>query len=1209
MRLKSLEIQGYKSFANKAQFIFDEGITAVVGPNGSGKSNVADAIRWVLGEQSYSTLRGKKTEDMIFSGSDGRARLGMASVTLVLDNTDHWLPLDFSEVTISRRAYRSGENEYYLNNSRVRLKDVNELLAKSGLSRQTYTVIGQGTIDRVLALQSEERRRLFEEAAGITFHRQKRAETLARLEETRANLLRLNDIVKEIEPQLGRLEKQALRADEHARLMVHLDGLLRIWYGYRWGQGQKHLAEARARQRESEQMVELERDRMNALNEELQKVRAEQTGLRGQLGSLYSDSNQLRSQAEAAQRELAVSEERARQYAAQREEILTDLEPLQASLAAQERQVAEILAGQAGLDREVDQAETALRQARRQFAAHQAQRQTIQNRQATAEKQARQLAHELSGRQARLSQFEERRVALAAELQASETEIFRLTREQQELKSRIDQLTAELQVIDGDLAGLETEQSEQQHSLDRLRQAAEQFRQQQSGLQRQEDALKARQDVLSRLRADLSGYYEGVKAVLQPGANLQGVIGTVSQLIQVPPELEVAIETALGGRLQDVVVESFRDAERAINYLKENRSGRATFLPLDTLRPGPAAEIPRVPGVLGLASELIRSESRLQPVIELALNRTLVVEDLPAARRAFAAMQGGFQIVTREGELMRSGGAVTGGRTADKKGQQGAFLAREREWRELPGQLAEVSRAQEMVTGQLAANRQEAERVEARLQELVAGQRQQQTRRQEVQARADKASRASEQLANSMGWQQELQARARAELEELERREAETRAGIERLERELRSTEETSRDLAEEAASLSNEKLQAEVNQAQSALAVVLARQKNQQALLESHRAVQRQVVEQIETRQSRARSLAAEREKLLQQQQELKKRSKTLRDQVDQFTTRINEVESRLAELEKRHHQVEQNERHLHQRWQRLESEHNRLSLEAARRQDELDNLQRNIQDDLGLVQLEMSEEQVGQPVLPIRPLVSDLPVLEELPPGVEEDVRRLKIQVRRLGNINPDAPREYAELRERYDFLTSQMADLEAAAMDLREIVAKLDAVMEEAFITTFQKVSKEFQRYFRALFGGGEAQLLLTDPDNLTETGVDVVARPPGKRLQSLVLLSGGERSLTAQALIFALLRISPTPFVIFDEVDAMLDEANVGRFRDALTALAQEIQFIVITHNRKTIEAANTLYGVSMGSDSVSQVYSLKIDEWLQEKETRPNGSGG
>jgi chromosome segregation protein len=385
----------------------------------------------------------------------------------------------------------------------------------------------------------------------------------------------------------------------------------------------------------------------------------------------------------------------------------------------------------------------------------------------------------------------------------------------------------------------------------------------------------------------------------------------------------------------------------------------------------------------------------------------------------------------------------------------------------------------------------------------------------------------------------------------------------------------------------------------------VQSQHRSQQAILESQTASLQQLSTQIESRQARARFLAAEQESLQRQQQELEAQRGVFKEQLDQFAAGIKETEVRLAELDSSQSQLEQTDSGLRQRLQWLESEFSRASLDAARRQDELDNLQRQIQDDLGLVTLEMSDEQVGQPVLPIHPLVSDLPVVEELPSGVEEDVKRLKVQMRHLGNINPEAPREYAELHERYSYLTSQIADLEAAAADLREVIARLDQSMQEAFAATFEQVAKEFQRYFKSLFGGGEAQLLLTEPENLIETGVEIVARPPGKRLQSLALLSGGERSLTAQALIFALLRISPTPFVIFDEVDAMLDEANVGRFRDALTALARDIQFIIITHNRKTIEAANTIYGISMGNDSVSQAYSLKLDEWLEEEHS--NGS--
>jgi chromosome segregation protein len=1203
LRLKSLEIQGYKSFANKVEFAFDEGITAVVGPNGSGKSNVADAIRWVLGEQSYSNLRGKKTEDMIFSGSDGRPRLGLAAVTLMLDNADKWLPLDFSEVTISRRAYRSGENEYFLNGSRVRLKDVTELLAKSGLSRQTYTVIGQGTIDRVLSLHAEERRKLFEEAAGITFHRQKRAETLAKLEATRANLLRINDIIKEIEPRMQHREKQAQRAHEYNRLMIHLDGLLRVWYGFRWGQGQQHLREAKTRLRESEAILTAQREQFAELERDLISLRAKQTELRANLGSWYTESNQLRSQAEAVQRELAVSEERARQYLAQREEILAELEPLTENLEAQKCQIVEAETTLQAINEELGQAEETLHAVQQQLDKHQARRQDRLVRQSTAEKQIRQLATAQTERQTHLAQFEERRATLLAERENYETEISRLTGEQEALQAKQAELMAELTNLEADLIIFETQQAQQRDKSSQLDQAAEQLKGQMAALQRQEDALKARQDLLGKLRSDMSGYFEGVKAVLQPEAGVSGLIGTVSQVMQVPPDLEIAVEAALGGRLQDVVVETFADAEAAIAYLKESHSGRATFLPLDTIRPGQVLDAPNTPGIIGLAAELVTVEPRLRSIVELTLNRTLVVEDLPAARRAFATLQGGFQIVTREGELMRSGGSVSGGRDKRNKGQEGTFLAREREWRALPGQLAEVSQAYQQLSSQLADTHELAASVKKQMQTLINQQQQISLQRQETQAAAEKVGRLLAQLANSIKWQQELQTKADAELNRLNQREVETQQEMARLEQERQTAEATAHQLAEEAQALSAETLLAELSQARATVVAIQGRQRSQQTLLSNQQAAQQQLSRQIESKQTRAKSLALERELLLKQQEALQTRSQEFSSQLAQFTSQIETTEQQVAELAAQQAQLEQTETHARQRLQRLEVEHNRVSLEAARRQDELDNLERQIQADLGLVNLEMADEQVGQPVLPMRPLVSDLPVVEELPPGVEEDVVRLKVQVRRLGNINLDAPREYAELRERYDFLTSQMADLEAAAADLKEVIDKLDQAMEEAFTTTFQQVAKEFQHYFTTLFGGGEAQLLLTDPDNLIDTGVDIVARPPGKRLQSLALLSGGERSLTAQALIFALLKISPTPFVIFDEVDAMLDEANVSRFRDALIALARDIQFIVITHNRKTIEAANTIYGISMGDDSVSQVYSLKIDEWVEDEVVR------
>jgi chromosome segregation protein len=1194
MYLKQLEVQGYKSFANKVSFAFDQGITAVVGPNGSGKSNVADAIRWVLGEQSYSNLRGKKTEDMIFSGSDGRARLGMASATLVLDNSDRWLPLDFSEVTITRRAYRSGENEYYLNGSRVRLRDINELLAKGGLSRQTYTVIGQGTIDRVLSLHADERRRLFEEAAGITFHRQKRADALGKLKDTEQNLLRLHDIASEIEPRLKRLERQATRTEEYELIKTHLDGLLRVWYGYRWRQAQLRLKEAISSAQASEAHVNEQRLQLQELNQKLDTLRTTQIESRASLSLWYAENNQLNKQAETIQRELAVSEERARQYAAQRDEILAELGPLSANLEGQRSLVTQTQATLAETEQELTGAEALFEQARQQLTAHESRLREARQRQTEAEQQARALADGMTRRQALLTQFEEQRAGLVAEAEEQASQIERLQEQQQTLGQQQSQLTQKQTDLEADQAAVNSRHDQLRDRLSDLNQAAEQLKQELTALEQQESTLKTRQDLLGKLRSDMSGYFAGVRAVLQSKTDLPGVIGTVSQVMQVPPELEVAFEATMGGRLQDVVVERFQDAESAIAHLRRESRGRATFLPLDTIKPGTPVEVPDLPGVVGLAADLVGvAEERLRPVVGYVLNRTVVVDDLPAARRAFKAIRdGGFQIVTRDGELMRSGGSVTGGRTGRK--QEGTFLAREREWREIPAQLEKVANQHSGVSTRLADNQDQVNQIKAEIQTDQEQLQRLTSQQQEVTKVLSQVSRALEQVANSITWQQELQVKNSTALNNLESRHQETGREIEQMQQEYETRAAEAEHLAAETQSLSADALQAELSQAEAEVKAIRVRRQNQQAQLKSNQTIERQLTAQIENKQARADTLAADRQALLDRQGSLQLESTTFAGQVTRFTDQIHAGEKELAELESDQIQLQNEERQLRQRAQRSEVEHNRLDLEAGRCQNELDSLQHQIHEDLGLVQLEMSAEQIGQPVLP---LVNDLPLVEELPAGVNDDVKRLKVQIRRLGSINPDAPREYQDTRDRYEFLTDQISDLEAAVTDLREVISRLDETMRESFLETFQQVAKEFQRYFKALFGGGEAKLLLTEPDNLIETGVDIVARPPGKRLQSMALLSGGERSLTAQALIFALLRISPTPFVIFDEVDAMLDEANVGRFRDALSNLAGEIQFIIITHNRRTIEVANTLYGISMGDDSVSQAYSLKIDEWL------------
>lgn len=1197
MRLKSLEMQGYKSFANKVVVQFDHqksDITAIVGPNGSGKSNVSDAIRWVLGEQSYSSLRGHRTADMIFSGSSNRASMGMAYATIVLDNSDGSLPLDYNEVTISRRAFRSGENEYLINNNRVRLRDVTELLSRGGLARQTYTVIGQGTIDRALSLKAEERRQLFEEAAGIVYHRQRRAETMRRMNDTHSNLLRLNDILSEIEPRLRRLEKQLEKVEEHQKIRTHLDGLLKVLYGYRWAQGQDQLHRARVRHTINTEQSTEQQTLLQQLEERIQHLRQTQTELRAQLGDWHAESSRLHTQAEAIQRELAVGEERARQLAAQREEFLGEITVHEETLHQHETELRE-------LQSQLQETEQTQQQAQQQLNDIEARLKTRQSERQQRLQTLRQLEHttqqcdrRLADVHSRLSQLAERNETLRQQQSEQDAAITDLEQEQQTQRQSIAAGETEQERLQQQQTALETEQASLTEEQETLQQQAREFQKEVSRLEKAQASVQARQDVLARLRQDMAGYFDGVRNVLQADRKLRGVIGTVSQLLQVPAHLEQAIETALGGRLQDVVVDRWDNADAAIQYLKQTKGGRATFLPLDRVRRPGALKQPSQSGMIGLAIDLVSYPAEIQAVAEHLLNRVLVVEDLPAAQRAFDSLDGSFQLVTLGGELVRSGGAISGGQS--KQGSsQGGILAREREWRELPQQLDRLQTDLKTQHAHLATNAEAQQNVSRQLAGLQARQGTLQEASRQQQDTINRLRNRLSDLSNQIDWRHNLKQQAEQEIETNQRHASELQTQVSKLnaEKDAATTQITALQADIEAFSI--ESLLAERNQAQTEVSVIAGQRKHQQQLWQTVKQARDRSQSQLDSRRGRSQALAEQRVQLVQELNSKQESHQALLAELAIYTTQIEPAETELKTLETEQSQLETEESRERATLRRLEGEQNRSAVELTRRQDELQALQRQIEDDFGLVQLDLSADQIGQPALPIHPIVTQLPRIETLPEGLEEDVRLLKVRLRQLGHVNLDAPREHEEVQDRYTFLRAQMEDLEDAARDLREVITELDKIMEESFRETFDQVATEFQNYFRLLFNGGEARLDLTDPENLTETGVEIIARPPGKRLQSLELLSGGERSLTAQALVFALLRTSPTPYCVFDEVDAMLDEANVDRFAEAVRALSHDIQFIIITHNRKTIEIAGTIYGVSMGDDAVSRVVSLKLED--------------
>lgn len=1199
MFIKRVVAQGFKTFAKRTEFIFETGITAVVGPNGSGKSNIVDAVRWCLGEQSFSLLRSKKTSDVIFSGSDKRARLGMAEVTLTLDNSRGQVPLAFTEIEITRRAYRDGDNEYLLNGKRVRLQDITDLLAHTGLSRRTYAVIGQGLIDRVLNLAPEERRSLFEEAAGITGYQQKRVTTLHRLEATQQNLTRVHDILTELTPRLKYLHRQAERAREYERIATDLRSMLRDWYGYRWHTTLRALEEQGRHEAGLRAIVTQRQQGLATLEAELTTGRAEETALRTRLADLHQISSIRHQAAEQSSREVAVATERLHQLRTRYAEAQQELTALQAEQQGVMAHTAAFAQAREEAQRLLNERQAAVRTAQSAVDARQQERTGLQQ--------------EVDKARRRLQQQQAQRIDLASRQQQIRERIS--TIEQESAKQQTIQSTAaqEVSKVQAELQRMEEERSSLEATLETARTALTDLqatvRQQQSELDtsnqarqnaaRVVDRLQTRLDLLKRLHDEGAGYASGVRAVLQASSGrdaqaLQGILGAVATLLHVPAQLDKAIETALGGALQNIVTTTWAETQAAIEFLKRSGRGRATFLPLDRLQVPSTIPAPRAPGLLGNAVDLVDYDERAAAALQQLLNRVWVAEDLPAARRALDNYRNNLRptVVTIDGEIIRPGGAVTGGNDANRRDD--SILARERELRELPAQVAQAEREhqaeqQRCTTLQqtIATMRQEVSATELRLAELSRQERQQQQSVETLRRQADRAQQ-------TLRWHDEQQAARQEQLTALTTQRATLAGQLEQGQAAEAAAQAqlTAAEAAVEAAG-TNELLQA-LADLRAAAVEAQAQLRNQETLIENQQRTLQRLVQQEQARTETVQRLDQDITALQTRLAEQSTIEAQVRGQLDELRQQIEPLEQQVAQLEQAHRHREEKLRATQQALRKDESTWNNARLQLQRTEDALHQLQHEIEQDLGLVLVEQSDSLAYQPPLPWDAVVEQLPVLESIPDGFAEEVRETRARLSRLTNVNPEALREYDEAAERHTFLTNQSADLEGAIADMRRVIKELDALMESALQRTFAAVSEQFVYFFQRLFNGGTAQLILTTPEDITNTGIEIIARPPGKRPQSLALLSGGERTLAACALIFAILRVSPTPFCVLDEVDAALDEANVDRFRLTVESLSDNTQFIIVTHNRRTLEGASTIYGVTMGNDGISRVISLRLE---------------
>jgi chromosome segregation protein len=1213
--LKKLSAQGFKSFANRTTFEYGRGITSIVGPNGSGKSNVADALRWVLGEQSSRLLRARKQEDIIFAGTKERSAVGMAEVVLTLDNEDRWLPVDFAEVEVGRRVYRNGDSEYLLNGSRVRLRDIIDLLMKGDVGQNSYSIMGQGLVDEVLTMTPDERRTFLDEAADVKRFRVKIKEAQDRLAATRDNIDRVSLIVNEIEPRLAQLSRQAERAAEHRRLSAELIDLLRAYYGHRWSEAQNAVVRARAAldQRTAEDAtaatrVDQLREQIRALGDEIRKRREA-------IARRDARHTEIEQRLLATEQGIALDRERHAMIASRREEVRVELDSLEAERMS--LSTTDVDDGRRGLEmvEEVEAAKAflaqcreALESAERDYAALRSRAQELRDGAEADDRRLGGLGSEGETASKRIAELEMEGGALLARRKQLLVELIGYGRRYAELRSRL--VAAEEDMESARLAAEETRA--------RLLRVQEEVRNYESGGNRdlrELDHLEGRLEALRRIQAEHDGIASGTRNVLimgqkliegfEPGSlgeppEVPGVIGLLARQMRVPAGLEVAVNAALEHRLHAILVESEAAALKAIEKLTGARGGRAQFLPLDGVRHVYPLNLQKEKGVVGVAARLVRCDNKVKPLVDTLLGRIIIVEDAQTGLRMIRRGLG--SVVTLDGTYIEQTGVLTGGATGADEGP----FARQRELEELPERIKELRSRTAVASHQLenahaaiqalAGNSEDAEA------EYDAIRRELETARFDFERERDRLHRLRRDLESvhgrSAGIERERLAAERivgqtAEvLGQLTIRRDERRAAMAALEEDLRKATER------------RESALAAVGEASGRQASIEGERKAVAALREQHDKAIERLANQIAAKKLQARNLELEASVIDERLGKLALDLEAVRAEQGRYA---DDAAPDRDEL----HRFENHERQVQDELAQAQSDlltvdRRRLDIEAevSRALEHVENLRLEMEreglapDRNGkIVSLDEATEQAALvPQDESTPAVQGGAAIDvEETRARIEDVRR---QIRRLGPINEEAPEDFEESKERFEFLTTQLKDLADAEVQLREAIAELNEEIRTRFTTTFETVNKSFGEYFTSFFGGGSASLSLTDPHNIAEAGIEIEAQPPGKRVRTLSLLSGGERSLTAVALLFALLTANPAPFCVLDEVDAALDEANVGRFTTALMKLAERTQFIVVTHNRRTIEVADAIYGVSMGRDGVSKVLSLRLADLPQ-----------
>ncbi len=1185
MYLKALEIQGFKSFPDKTVLAFGSDITAVVGPNGSGKSNIADAIRWVMGEQSTRTLRGSKMEDVIFNGTEKRKGLGFAEVTLVLDNTEHLFPLEETEVAVTRRYYRSGESEYYINRRACRLKDINELFMDTGLGREGYSIIGQGRIDEILSVKSADRREVFEEAAGISRFRHRKEEAERKLERTDENLVRINDKIGELELQVEPLRVQAEKTKKYNVLRDELKGLeISVWLEtlerIRANSVKvKADCEAAIRQRDgAKAAVEGLYVRRDALADQMRDKDIEAEGLRGKQSGLDEQvhacensiallKNDIKNNSANAQRirqELEQQEGRAGSLAAQiadgkgrLEEIRGEMAACRERIDALNRDAQEVLGSAGSLNEELA---------------------SLQERERLETASAGEARELLSALAAAAQELYDREEKLGQELQEQEDRAAQAREALDATRKELDKVTEDRDGAKNVISGYQMRLQSRQRKLDAAQEAHRR-------LQMDENNLNARIKMLAEMEKMYEGYSKAVKLVMGEGARggLRGVRGPVAGLLHVPDQYAVAIEIALGGAMQNLVVERDGDGKNAINYLKRRDGGRATFLPMNTIRPADFRDraVEREDGFVGMGDSLISFDPEYANIFSNLLGRVVIARDLDSAMAMARKFGHRFRVVTLDGQVLNAGGSMTGGSVSRSAGILSRANELERLNQQKEGLAAdlkaaddELSKAQREVTAAqyeldaAAAQLREAEDAVLKYSERADSAR---TQAADVELRRQTLAGEREQVRRRMEENTANTGQAKARIEELEGSAAALRA-----EGEAKAQGRTA--LQDKVARLNEES----------------AQHSARLAGLEGEQSVLSQSVGELERLRDDLSGDTASRAAMIGQFEE----------QNSYLTRRIEEEELRLQALREASREGIAAIRRLNEEKLALEGERNRADKEIRDKNDELVRMEgevSNLENKAAAAALEESQilDKLWESYELSHEAARSQRVELESVPKAQRRIGELKRSISALGSINPDAVEEFARVNERYTYFTGQRDDVARAKKELQDIIAQIVGEMTGIFQEQFALINEGFRQAFTDLFGGGRANLELEDPEDVLNCGIEIKAQPPGKTVQNMSALSGGERALIAIALYFAILKVRPTPFCVMDEIEAALDESNVVRYARYLRRISDKTQFIVITHRRGTMEEADVLYGVTMQEKGVSRMLTINLNDVEQE----------